>query len=111
LAEISILAWIGIVILVGLNGFAAGAAAILHLWRSRLARGTRSMLAAALAGALPASFLIVIPMADSGMGEPFAVFLLAFAVVLAGATAVSLPGAIIVSKKLEKPGEEFRAFE
>jgi hypothetical protein len=45
------------------------------------------------------------------MGEPFAVFLLALAVVLAGATAVSLPGAIIVSKKLEKPGEEFRAFE
>jgi hypothetical protein len=111
MAEISILAWVGIVIVVGLNGFAAGAAAVLHLWRGRMAHGARSMLAAALAGALPASFMIVVPMAESGMGGQFTIFLLAFAVIFAGATAISLPGAIIISKKLAKPGEEYRAFE
>jgi len=108
-----ILTWLGIVTTIGLNGFAAGLAAILSLWRPTTRRVGRTLLASAFSGFLPAS--IFFPMALTQRefigGEGPIVAAVAFAVVFVIAAVASLPGAIFMTRKLEKPGNEFRAFE
>ena len=110
MSDTIILVWVIAVTVLALNGFAAGVAALFYA-RKSMRGGSRNLLAAALAGLLPASLVIVVPLAQAGAGEEPYIWLLAFAILFAVSTGVSLPGAIIVSRKLEKPGDEFRAFE
>lgn len=105
-----VVGWVIVVTIVGLNGFAAGVAAILHARRSKLRRGSRTVLAAAIAATLPASFFVVVPLAE-GWRSWDSGWLLALAAVLGLGAAVSLPGASIITRKLEAPGDEYRAFE
>ena len=107
--------WTIAVVIIGFNLCAAGVAAILHAWRSKMRRPVRVVAAAAATGVLPASTLIVAGLVEVGWPtpspeEPF-VAALAFALVMGLTTLASLPGAFIVSRKLEAPGDDFRAFE
>jgi hypothetical protein len=110
-SEWIIVGWVILVTALMLNGTSAGVAALLHCWPGRFGRGGRIFLAALAAGALPASFLIVVPLAEAGTrGEP-AYLALALAVVFAVGVGLSLPGAIVVTRRLAKPGEDYRAFD
>ena len=102
-------------VIIGFNLCAAGVAAILHAWRSKMRRPVRVVAAAAATGALPASTLIVAGLVQVGWPttsaeEPF-IAALAFALVMGLTMLASLPGAFIVARKLEAPGDDFRAFE
>src|SRR5687767_11061765 len=104
--------WMIVISVVGVNLCAAGIAAILHAWRSKFRRGGRVVAAAAVAGFLPSSSLLAVGLAESAWSgpseEPF-VMAIAFGVVMAIAAIVALPGALIVARKLEAPGDDFRA--
>jgi hypothetical protein len=110
MAEWVIGIWAFVVAIVGLNLCAAGMAAILHAWRSQMRRGGRAVLASALSAILPSSFLVVVPLTE-GWGEWESGWILAIAMALALGTVVSLPGSLFVARKLEAPGDDFRAFE
>ena len=108
-----ILIWVGFVSLIGINGFAAGVVAILHAWRSKMRRGGRILLASFAAGALPASLIFVAMLTEAEVGvaeEPIAM-MLGSAMILVLSGVLSLPGAIVVARRLERPGNEFRAFQ
>jgi hypothetical protein len=110
-SEWIILGWVMLVTVLMLNGTSAGVAALLHCWPGRFGRGGRILLAALAAGALPASFLIVVPLASAeALGQPSSL-MLGMALVFAVGAGLALPGAIVVTRKLAKPGEEYRAFE
>ncbi len=111
MSEWIILGWVGLVSVLGLNGTSAGAAAMLHVWGSKTRRGGRMLIASVAAGALPASFIVVVPLAEGGAGQEPLIWLLALGAVLAVGTVLALPGAIVVSRKLEGPGDDYRAFE
>jgi hypothetical protein len=109
-----IMVWLGLVALIGLNGFAAGVAAILHAWRVKLPRESRSFLASACAAFLAASSFVGLAMigaseTDASNGTTLLVFI--FGVCFVVALVVSLPGAILVGRKLDGPGDAHRAFE
>ncbi len=57
--------WVVLATIVGLNGLAAGVAAMLHAWRSPLKRGGRTFWASAVAGFLPASSLVAVAILGS----------------------------------------------
>ena len=108
-----VLAWVGLASIVGLNGFAAGVAAVLYAWRSGLRRGGRTFLASVLAGFLSASSFIGLGLLGSpelATEEPW-ILVGVFGGLFAVATVISGPGALLVARKLEKPGDDFRAFE
>jgi hypothetical protein len=109
--SVVIIGWLVLTGLIGLNGFAAGVVAILEAWRSRMRQGSRIFIACATAALLPASYLVVIPATTGAGSEEFGVMLLAAAVVFAVSIVASLPGAVIVSRKLVQPGDAYRAFE
>jgi hypothetical protein len=111
MSEWIILGWVTLVTVLTLNGTSAGVAALLHCRPGRFGRGGRILLAALAAGALPASFLVVVPLADATTrGQP-AYLVLALALVFAVGAGLALPGAIVITRKLAKPGEHYRAFE
>lgn len=109
-----IIIWLIVFSILVFNLCAAGVVAILHAWRSKMRRGGRIVTAAALAGFLPSStFLaggLVESLTSSSSEEPF-VMALAFGMIMLIATVVSLPGALIVARKLDTPGDDFRTFE
>ena len=108
----AVLIWVGVVCAVGVNGFAAGIAAMLYIWRKQLRRGARTALAAFAAGTMPATLIAVIGLSEEGFsGEGPLIVSLAFGGIMAVGAAVALPGAMIVARGLERPGDEFRAFE
>ena len=104
--------WGILISIVGVNLSAAGVVAILHAWRSKMRRGGRIFTAAAMTGLLPASLMIptMLPGVSAGAEAPVGL-VVAFFMVLGMVTVVSLPGALIVARKLEAPGDEFRVFE
>ena len=104
--------WSVLVFLVLLNGFAAGIAAALHVWRSKQPRRSRILTAAAVSGLVPAAIALPAMAADvsSGMVAPLGL-LVGIAVICAIAMGASLPGAVIVARKLDGPGDAYRAFE
>jgi hypothetical protein len=107
--------WAIVIAIVAFNLCAAGVAAVLHAWRSKMRRRGRIVAAAAATGVLPASTLIVAGLVEIGWPtsspeEPLVVAL-AFALVMGLTMIVSLPGAFLVARKLESPGEDYRAFE
>ena len=113
MTDIPILLWLVAVAVLGLNGVAAGAAAALHIWRPAVPRGGRVALAAAVAGVLPASIMILALVDPVGSGiaaDPFEA-LIAFAALFGVGLAVSLPGAWVITRKLAGGGDVHRAFE
>ncbi len=101
----------GLVSIVGLNLSAAGIVACFYLWRRKVPVSTRAMLAAGLAGLLP----VLASMAPLAMqivegGQEAVIMLVVIAMVLAVSTVLSLPGALVVSRKLQQPLDH-RAFE
>ena len=102
--------WMLIVTLVGLNGFAAGVAAVLHIWRRGMRRRTRVLLASVAGGLLPVSPLLAFAFGGEVTGEPRVLVIVA-GVFSAAAVVASLPGAVIVARRLEGPGDAVRAFE
>ena len=106
-----IVGWVIFVIVLALNASSAGVAALLHCWPGRFGRGGRIVLAGLVAGSLPASIMIVVPLAQGGAGGQTAYWILASGLVFAVAVGLSLPGAIVVTRRLARPGEDYRAFE
>lgn len=111
--EVVLFAWLGVVGVTGLNGFAAGMAAVLHLWQRRMRNGLRVVLAAGMAGLLPASLILAMGLTDRTfiMGEGPLIMLLAFAMLFGPGAVIALPGAMAMTRKLAQPGDEYRAFE
>jgi hypothetical protein len=104
--------WIFLVFLVLLNGFAAGTAAVLHVWRSGQSRQSRAVTAAAITGLVPAIMMIPAIIAQGSFEVPSLVGSIVGIAVLCGLTmAVSLPGALIIARKLDGPGNAYAAFE
>lgn len=108
-----IMIWFGIASILGFNGLGAGMAAMLHLWRGQMRSSARIVTAAALSGSLPASVFIPMAFTDREFigGEGMGAIGVAVVLVLGVAALVSLPGAIVVTRKLGKPGDDYRAFE
>lgn len=111
MSEWVIVGWVAFVILLMLNGTSAGVAALLHCWLGRFGSGARILFAAFAAGALPASFFIVVPLVDGDLRSQPVYMALALVMVLAVGAGLALPAAIVVTRKLAKPGEDYRAFE
>jgi hypothetical protein len=104
--------WGIVVSLIFINGFAAGMVAILFAWRRSQRRGSRVLTAVVLTGLLPASMMVPALLAQASAGfESPAGMIIGTVGVFVLAMAGSLPGALIVARKLEAPGDEFRAFE
>ncbi len=108
MSEWVIVGWVVFVTVLMLNGTSAGVAALLHCWPGRLGRGARILVAGLAAGALPAS-LLIIGLVDPAERPEY--WIAALALVFAVGTAFSLPAAILVTRKLARPGEDYRAFE
>ncbi len=81
-----------------LNGFAAGLAAALYLWRGDWRRGRRTMTSLTGTGAVSA-LTIAGAMLEDDL-EP-ALFV-ALAMVFAGGMVVAIPGAALMSRKIER---------
>lgn len=109
-----VIAWLALVSIIGLNGFAAGVVAILHAWRSGLRRGGRMLAASAFAGLLSGSSfvgIVFLGTLDDGTTESIWLLAAVFGFFFAVAMIVSVPGALLVTRKLEAPGDDYRAFE
>ena len=105
--------WVLFATAVGLNFVAAGAAAILHVWRSKARRSGRIAVAATVAGFFPASIMLAAlgEQLVFGSGGEGGILLMVVLAVFAVGGAVSLPLAVMVSRKLDGGGEAFREFE
>ena len=104
--------WALVFFTVLLNGFAAGVAAAFHVWRPRQPRRSRILTAAAVAGLIPAMIAVPTLLMDVSMGAraPFGL-VLGVAVISVVAMVASLPGAVIIGRKLDGPGNAYTAFE
>ena len=103
--------WTILIAIIGLNGFAAGVAAVLHSRRAKQRRRARIVTAAAVTGLLPACVMIPPVLAQMSIGAEAPIALLGTGAVFLVTMAVSLPGAAVVARRLEAPGEDYRAFE
>jgi hypothetical protein len=106
--------WSTIAGLIGLNLCAAGAVAILHAWRSETQSARRTVAAAAAAGFVPTSIIVAIGVSEEtwgGSAEEPVIVVLACLMIQLIATVVSLPGALIVGRKLRGSRAEYRVFE
>lgn len=112
-STIAVIVWSLVFWLVGINGFSAGAAAALHIWKGKVRLRTRVLLACGIAGLLPSSLLVMIAAVEDAGGslEAGMGFTIAFVGSLLVTGLVSLPGALIVSRKLAGPGDAWRSFE
>ena len=104
--------WAILVSIIGLNGFAAGVVAVLHLWRPEQSRGGKVLFAVVFSGLLPTSLMIPSFLFAASVGTIAPVGMMIGAVVMfVLALVISLPGALIVARKLDAPGDHYRAFE
>lgn len=85
------------------NGFAAGAAAALYLWRRQWSRGRRNFLSVSLTG-LVLVLMTGSIMISSNSGALESGFLMSFLFIFfgGGGAVVSLPGAIAMTRKIER---------
>jgi hypothetical protein len=104
--------WMILIAIVILNGCAAGVTAMLHV-RRKMRRGARVMTAVLITAVLEASMFVPVAFADAMRARPDGLLVIGtiIAVVFAGALVVSLPGALVVSRKLEAPRDEYHTFE
>ena len=105
--------WVIVIWILVLNCCAAGVAAVLHIWHGTRRRGGRNVAAAALTALLNVCMFVPVVLTDpmAAQSEEPLVLGAVFLGLLAVTVLVTLPGAIIVSRKLAAPGDEFRAFE
>jgi len=104
--------WAIAVFVVVLNGFSAGLTAFFHLWRSKQARRSRALTAAAITGLIPLVVAAPAVLTQTSNGTVSVVgFIVGFGVLSVLTMAVSLPGAVIIARKLDGPGDAYRAFE
>ena len=110
--ELEAFTWFGVVTFLALNGFAAGVAAAFYAWRRAISRWGRIFYSAGMAGLLPASIMIlaVVNPDQYPIEDRIWIFPAACLIFSVGFVA-SVPGAWIITRKLEQPGDEFRAFE
>ena len=104
--------WVVFVFLVLLNGFAAGMAAVLHVWRSGQRRRSRIVTAAALTGLVPT--VMIFPAVfeqELAGGAQLAGMIVGMGMMFGLSTVVSLPGAVIIGRRLDGPGDAYRTFE
>src|SRR3989337_2152249 len=104
MGETAVLIWLGAVSVIGVNGFAAGIAAMLYIWRRRLGKSGRALLAAFAAGLLPAVMVGGIGLSEEGFsGDGPLMVALVFGVFALIGSVAALPGAILVAQGLEQP--------
>jgi hypothetical protein len=104
--------WAIVVGVVGLNGFAAGTVAVVHLWKRQQSRGGKVLIAAISSALLPTSLIVPGMLLSASVGGTAPAYVVLGAIMMFAMSLVaSLPGAIVVARKLEKPGDEYRAFE
>ena len=111
-----VVALLGLMLVLALNGLAAGVAAIFHAWRVRLPRESRVFFASVAAAVLPAGVIVLLAIVGASQPGTRATlgpmeFLLIFGACTVAGIIVSLPGAVVVARKLESPGEDYRTFE
>ena len=84
----------------------------MHVWRRRQPRRSRILAAAAVAGLVPAAIAVPSRLIDISVGTqaPFAL-VVSIAVMSLVAMAASLPGAMIIARKLDGPGNAHMVFE
>ena len=95
-----------------LNGFAAGLAAALHVWRKDQPRRSRVLTAAGITALVPVVITLPAIYFEVSTGASAVVpVIVGFAFICGVTMAISLPGAVIIARKLDGPGEAYRAFE
>lgn len=134
--DIGVAIWLLLVGLVGLNGFAAGMAATLHLWRGMVRPRIRIILAATVSGLLPFAMLAAPLSLELGSVSDAPQFIgaviidldldvvfafnnaaqfigavMAMILIVGLGTLVSLPGATVITRKLAGRGDAYKSFE
>ena len=104
--------WAILLSVIGLNLAAGGVAAILHGRRDKQALRSRILTAAALTALWPAGMFIPV-MLDGTLDEAHVSIemLIGAGLLFLVGFAVTLPGALIIARRLERPSEEYHAFE
>ena len=106
------IAWLALTMVVMSNAAAGGSAALLYAWRITPQHGMRCMIAGAIAGGLLASWLSGAAFIGASEADDLLVIIpTVFGISLLVGTLVSIPGALIVSRKLAAPGDDYRIFE
>ena len=104
--------WAIVFALFVLNGFAAGIVAALYVWGGNQARRSRALTAAGITGLVPLVMALPAVLYQASTGEtPVVALIVGFAMVCGLAMAISLPGAVIIARKLDGPGGAYRTFE
>ncbi|MBO9519075.1 MAG: hypothetical protein J7493_13495 [Porphyrobacter sp.] len=97
---------------VAMNGFSAGVAAVQFLWPSGRRRGARVLIAVTWAALVAIGWSIpLMPAKIAGGSTPVVYYVMATGFLFAFIMILSLPGALIVSRKLERQSAPIRAFE
>lgn len=94
-----------------LNGFSAGIAAALFLWREGMARGQRIAFAALATGVTVCLLVVAIVLVDQGIDDDPVTSVIAMLFFVAVGAVMSLPGAVIISRRIERDprvGDTFR---
>lgn len=113
MSEMAVGAWIFIVLAVLMNGCSGGVAAVLHRRRHTFRRAGRIATSALVTGLISTSMILPVASVDpqwADSGGPL-ILVLALAAVLAIATLICVPGAFLIARRLEGPGDEYRTFE
>ena len=111
MSETTVAIWAIALFVIILNGCAAGIAAFLHV-RRKMGRGGKVVGAIFGSGLLTAGIFIPAMISDFTMqAEGALIIVLALLAIFVVAAFVSLPGALVITRRLEAPGDEYRAFE
>lgn len=94
-----------------LNGFAAGMAAMLYLWRRDWPRSRRIVLSALSSGMATLLLFSGVLLFSGGLQEEPVVMVLVFGLFALAGAAVSLPAALIMSRKIERGPDIGSVFE
>jgi peptidoglycan/LPS O-acetylase OafA/YrhL len=110
--EIEIFVWLGLVTFLFVNGFAAGIAALLLTLPRRIRRWGRISFSAMAAGLLPASVMMLAAIDPSEFDVDGPLYgLLAFAMIFLIGSIGAIPGGWLITRRLERPSDDYRVFE
>ena len=111
MSETAALIW-GFALFGGLiSGCGAGIAATLHA-RGKLRRAGKVCGACIVTGLITAGIFAPFAFTDAALADNGpAIMVLVLALIFVIAMIVALPGAVMITRRLEAPGEDYRAFE